>query len=149
MSFDGIQPNQHVGYTNPLGYAAASQRAKLNKHELLDKVKEGLGVEAVHREDPHADPEGKKHHHASEQEVEPHTISPELRLALEQVLGITLDETQPWVLVFDETNHQIFLINTAQQSVLATLTPEQLLSVMEVLKQSASDKSGLLTDRSI
>lgn len=149
MTFDGIQPNQHVGYTNPMGYAAASQRAKLNKHELLAKVKEGLGVEAVHRDDPHADPEGKKHHHTDEQELEPQTLSPELREVLEQVLGLTLDPAQPMVLAFDEVNHQILLIDVAQQSVLVTLTPEQLLAVMEMLKQSATDKSGLLTDRSI
>lgn len=149
MSFDGVQPNQHVGYTSPLGYAAAAQRAKLNKHELLAKVKEGLGVEAVHREDPHADPEGKKHHHADEQVFEPQTLSPELQQALETVLGVTLDMSQPLALVFDETNHQIFLMNVTQQTILYTLTTDQLLAVMETLKQSADNHPGLLTDRSI
>ncbi len=138
MSMDGLyRPSQHLGYLDTLGHLNAADRAKAEAARQ-NKVLAADAIEAVDNEDDILE-EKKREEQKNPQENPFHD---ELQDLIAAEFNIAFDPNILYRFVYNDQTDRFELVDTFNQTVLLSLTPEAFLKVTA----NAQRNSGVMTD---
>lgn len=141
MGMDGLfRPSQALGYTDTLGHLNAAERAKEDARQA-HQVSQHREVDAIDKDPKQRQEGGRDEGGQPEKDT---AFEEELKEVIIQQFNIDFVPGVVYRFVFNESNDKIELVDTSNQQVLLTLTPEAFIQVTANMRRN----SGIMTDHS-